>query len=111
MDGNDLEIWCDFRPARDIENIRRFAGAMKQEGYEPTIEPWNVGLGEDLESVSVKYRLPCDAALVERLTYICLDSLQGSGGVDLHVRAALIKDGPGGKVKFERKRDPLEGLV
>ncbi len=110
-DGNEITLWRDFRPATDSESIIKFKEAMTREGYVPSIDPWNVGLGPEMESISINYSLPADASLIERLVYISLDTLEGNSDGDLYANADLIGNGPGDKIAFKKKRDLLEGLL
>jgi len=109
LDDGHVELWRNFHKSALAEDVLKFKQAMKEEGYEPREEPWNEGLRP--ESKSVRYVVPVDVSVAERLTYVALDAIEGHSDGDLFARAALIGDGPGNTIHFEPKRDLLEGLL
>jgi hypothetical protein len=59
-DHGKILIMTSFLRLKNPEKITSFRDAMKKLGYVPSTEhPWNVGLGEDMESLSLYYQ--CEA--------------------------------------------------
>jgi hypothetical protein len=56
-----VEIMCSFLRLSNPEKVESFRDAMKKLGYIPAVEqPWNVGLGDQLESITLTYDCSAD---------------------------------------------------
>ncbi|RYG19176.1 hypothetical protein EON82_21775 [bacterium] len=108
-EGVEIELSLSFRSLKETERMEAFRERMAELGHTPTEEhPWNVGMGEDMESLRLEYVLPKDLDRIGDVVDQALEALQGEGGETVFVHAWRSQDGPTGVgLKVRRERDVL----
>lgn len=92
-----IELRFSFLRIKNAAKVKSFKQAMKEVGYVPTNEhPWNVGLGEDMEAVTLTYECKPDFAAVRKMTYSSLDLVDGPDSNHYYVYLGRSDDGPNG---------------
>lgn len=95
-EGEETELSLSFRSLKEPDRIDAFRERMAACGYRPTEEhPYNVGMGEAMESLRLEYVLPTDLDEVRRATDLALTALQGEAGESIFVYPWRSQDGPG----------------
>jgi hypothetical protein len=109
LEEGEVEMHVSFLSLKEPERLADFRQSMRTWGYTPTAEdPWNEGMGEDLESVTFRYRFEKDLECVRQAAERALGALEGPAGSELFVQAWRSQDGPRGTgIKVVPKRDVL----
>ncbi len=107
----EVELMCSFLVLKFPEKVTAYRDAMKSCGYIPADEfPWNVGLGEDMENLSLTYRCQPEFQAVLELSQHALDLLDGPSK-DLYIHIFRSQDGPDGRgVKVIKPQNILEQI-
>jgi hypothetical protein len=96
LGGDEVEMTVSFVVFKEPERLAAFRQCMKSWGYAPVAEdPWNVGMGEDFESIAFKYRFERDVEQVRQVVERALHTLEGPAGTEVYVNAWRSQDGPG----------------
>jgi hypothetical protein len=109
LDGKEIQMDVSFLSLKEPARLAAFRKGMASLGHVPVQEdPWNVGLGKDLESVTLEYRFPKDLPRIKEAVDQALVVLEGPSGDAMFVNLWHSKDGPSGSgIKVELKRDIL----
>lgn len=92
-----IELSCTFLALKEPDRILEFRDGMSKFGYPLTeARPWNVGLGVDMECVTLKYE--ADASFDSLIVMIdrTLVLLDGGPKGNLYVSVWRTSDGPHG---------------
>lgn len=109
LDGDEVEMEVSFLSLKDPDRLAAFRKSMKSRGYAAAKEdPWNVGLGQDLESVTLEYRFKKDLDGIRKAVEGALDKEDGPAGDEVYVYVWRSQDGPGGTgIKVVLRKDVL----
>ncbi len=110
-DHGKILIMVPFRRLKNPEKITSFRGAMKRLGYIPSKEhPWNVGLGEDMESVSLYYQSEARFEPLRDITNHALTLLDARPLTEYFVSVSRSDDLDFSKFKVVPRRKLLDEL-
>jgi hypothetical protein len=95
-EGVETELSVSMPFLKEPERIDSFRTRMASFGYLPTDEqPFNVGMGDDMESLMLDYRVPTEFGALRRAADVALEALQGRARETMFVHAWRSKDGAG----------------
>jgi hypothetical protein len=109
LEEDEVRMDVSFLALKEPDRLAAFRERMESWEYAPTSEnPWNIGMGEDLESVTLEYRFERDLEKVRQVVERALETLEGPAGSEVFVHAWRSQDGPIGMgIKVVPDRDVL----
>ena len=92
---DQVEMSASFLRLKEPDRVTAFRHGMKDMGYTTADEQaWNVGLGEDSESLTLSYRCAVDLGQAQGMVQRALELLEGRYSDDFFVYAWRTQDGP-----------------
>jgi hypothetical protein len=96
MEGGRVEASISFLRLKEPERVAAFRDRMAAHGYTTTDETeWNVGMGIDLDSVTLDYELPRRVEDIRLWVWRALEAEAAEPVRDVAVVLWSSKDGPG----------------
>ncbi|MEI8281952.1 MAG: hypothetical protein WCG75_06075 [Armatimonadota bacterium] len=105
-----VEVNCSFLRLKTPEKVDVFRDAMKKLGYVPANEhPWNIGMGDQAESITITYQCAEDFNSLRDLVEHALELREGKSSGSFYVHVGRTQDLIGKeKVKVVPQRNLLD---